>query len=142
MLFAKKMQRMDNFTNQPKPLSQQEAKELIKHLSQEEPADLDSGLYTRCARTVSRLWLTTGQLDVAATIFAAVANQAHQLNKSIDWITSELGFEIIAFQEKGRRQELILYRLKEDTASDDALDLFNERLVRFGSCDHTRDLYS
>ena len=138
----KKMQRMDNFTNQPEPISQQEAKELIKYLTQEEPVDLDSGLYARYVSTLSRLWLTTGQLDVAATIFAAVTNQAHQLNKSIDWITSELGFEIVAFQEKGRRKELIIHRLKEDTGSDDALDLFNERLVRFGSYDRTRDPYS
>lgn len=136
------MQRMDNFTNQLKPISQQEAQELIKHLTQEEPVDLDSGLYTRCATTLSRLWLTTGQLDVAATIFAAVANQAHQLNKSVDWLTSELGFEIGAFQQKGRRKELIIHQLKEDTGSDDALDLFNERLVRFGSYDRTRDPYS
>ncbi|GAB2562306.1 hypothetical protein GCM10027085_62600 [Spirosoma aerophilum] len=126
---------MDNFTNQRKSITLQEAKELIKHLTQKELADLNDGQYTRCASTLGRLWLTTGQLDVAASIFTAVANQANQLNKSVDWINSELGFEIVASLNYGSRLDLIQQRLREDMGSDEALDLYNQRLVRFDSYD-------
>ncbi|WP_138994284.1 hypothetical protein [Larkinella sp. C7] len=122
---------MNRTKDKPRPINQEEAKLIIKQLVNDHPVDLNYRCFTRYATTLGRLWITVGNLDVAASIFIEIVNQATELDKSMEWINSELGFELVATQQKDRRREMIQQRLKEGNGSDAALDLYNERLARF-----------
>ncbi|RCR67003.1 hypothetical protein [Larkinella punicea] len=124
---------MNNSNHNPKLINQKEAKRLIEQLAFEKPVDSEHRCFTRYAFILSRLWIKVGDLDLAASIFMAVVNQANKLDKSFDWINNELGFELVAAEQKGRRGALLQQRLWEDAGSDEALDLFNERLERFNN---------
>ncbi len=124
---------MNNSDYKPKLINQEEAKRIIEQLAFENPVDSEHKCFIRYAFILSRLWIKVGDFDLAASIFKAIVNQANKLDKSFDWINNELGFELVAAEHKGGRGSLLQQRLWEDAGSDEALDLFNERLERFNN---------
>ena len=80
--------------------------------------------------TVIRLQATTKDVDRTKAIFAAVISQASQLGKPSVGVERELRFEA---QATGERARWLLVDVVAQNASDDSLDCYNERLIRFSS---------
>jgi len=67
----------------------------------------------------------------ALFIFEVLLNEARQKTSLLAWLSGELRFELYALYDGNRSQSArsILNRLSE--VSDEALDLYNERMARF-----------
>lgn len=74
----------------------------------------------------------THHIDRTKAIVEGVIRQASQLGRSPEWLLGELLFEIQA-ERLGNRQEWLRAELASEQASDESLNLYNERLNRFDS---------
>ena len=86
--------------------------------------------YTEYIDLVTRLQAVTGDLERTKFIVACVFQQADALGRSSAWRQAELRFESIA-AGVGDRAQLLRLAVAHQKASDDSLDLYNERLNRF-----------
>lgn len=74
----------------------------------------------------------TNHIDRTKAIVDGVMRQSSQLGRSPEWILNELKFEAQA-ERTGDRREWLRTELAAGQASDEALDLYNERSGRFTS---------
>jgi hypothetical protein len=72
----------------------------------------------------------TTNLERTKAISMGVIRQASQLGKSSGWLLDELKFEAQA-ERLGDRIEWLRTEVAAQQASDESLDLYNERLKRF-----------
>lgn len=86
--------------------------------------------YTEYMDLVTRLQAVTHDLEQTKFIVAKLLQQAVALGRSSEWLTAELRFEIIA-AATGDRGQLLSLAVAIQKASDESLDLYNERLNRF-----------
>ncbi|WP_338875709.1 hypothetical protein WBJ53_08790 [Spirosoma sp. SC4-14] len=86
--------------------------------------------YSVFAKSIKDVQAVTVDLNHTAQVLSTVLNQGWQLNKSVEWINQELLFEAHAAYF-GDRLRVMLFALKRQRGSDEALDLYNERLRRF-----------
>ena len=112
-----------------------ETSRVIRQLAVEwAQADLPGELltYADYVRSIAGLQQATGDASRTQYIVAAVIKQAGELGKNSVWVAQELRFEALA-QSVSHRAVLLLLDLEDANAVDDAaLDLYNERVKRFG----------
>ncbi|WP_461130486.1 hypothetical protein [Spirosoma aerophilum] len=117
----------------PSIMTKEEAKQIILLLAFEKQSKEYSSVemaYGRYIRMLIHMISSTSDLDVSAGLFAAVINQAQELNKTAEWIEQELFVEANA-SARANRLAYIHQLLTLSDGSDRHLDLYNARVSRF-----------
>jgi|GEM_PF-5899135 len=116
----------------PKTISISEARYIIRKLLTKSSQILpfpQQGNYLPFMKAIKDVQAATLDLNQAAQVLSSVLNQGWLLNKSVEWINQELLFEAHAAYF-GDRLRVMRFALKHQRGSDEALDLYNERLLR------------